>query len=84
MFVLAQAAIPALFIGVEAAMIGTHELIIVAFVVLILFGASAIPKFARSLGQAKKEFEEGVKDGSKEEKTETGKENGTIPGKEQA
>ncbi|MDR3147471.1 MAG: twin-arginine translocase TatA/TatE family subunit [Treponema sp.] len=65
---------------VEVRMIGTHELIIVAFVVLVLFGATAIPKFARSLGQAKREFEEGVKDGSKEGKTETKKEKGTAPG----
>jgi sec-independent protein translocase protein TatA len=64
-------------------MIGTHELIIVAFVVLILFGATAIPKFARSLGQAKREFEKGVKDGSKEENAAENKENGISPGKEQ-
>lgn len=45
-------------------MIGTNELIIIALVVMVLFGASAIPKFARSLGQAKKEFDRGSKDGS--------------------
>ncbi len=44
-------------------MIGSTELIIVVGVGLVLFGASAIPKFARSLGQAKKEFEKGVKEG---------------------
>lgn len=44
-------------------MIGTNELIIIAVVILVLFGASAIPKFARSLGQAKKEFEKGTKEG---------------------
>jgi len=43
-------------------MIGSNELIIIALVILILFGASAIPKFAKSLGQAKKEFEKGSKD----------------------
>jgi sec-independent protein translocase protein TatA len=45
-------------------MIGTNELIIIALVVMVLFGASAIPKFARSLGQAKKEFDRGSKEGS--------------------
>jgi sec-independent protein translocase protein TatA len=55
-------------------MIGTTELLIIAFVVLILFGASAVPKFAHSLGQAKKEFEKGIRDGSKEVKTEADKE----------
>lgn len=44
-------------------MIGTNELIIIALVVMVLFGASAIPKFARSLGQAKKEFDRGSKEG---------------------
>jgi sec-independent protein translocase protein TatA len=44
-------------------MIGTNEIIIIAVVILVLFGASAIPKFARSLGQAKKEFDKGAKEG---------------------
>jgi len=44
-------------------MIGTNELLLIALVILVLFGASAIPKFARSLGQAKKEFEKGTKEG---------------------
>lgn len=43
-------------------MIGSNEIIVIAAVILILFGASAIPKFARSLGQAKKEFERGAKE----------------------
>lgn len=46
---------------------GTPEIIIVAIVVILLFGASALPKFARSIGQAKKEFEKGVSEGSKDE-----------------
>ena len=55
-------------------MIGTNELLLIALVILVLFGASAIPKFARSLGQAKKEFEKGTKegfDGKDEKKSET-------------
>ena len=47
-------------------MIGTNELLVIALVVLVLFGASAIPKFARSLGQAKKEFDKGAKEGFEE------------------
>lgn len=43
-------------------MLGTTEIIIIAGVVLVLFGASAIPKFARSLGKAKRELEKGLKD----------------------
>lgn len=47
-------------------MIGTPELMIIVLVIVVLFGASAIPKFARSLGQAKAEFEKGFKDSKKE------------------
>jgi sec-independent protein translocase protein TatA len=48
-------------------MIGHTELLIIVLVVLVLFGASAIPKFARSLGQAKKEFTKAIKEGEGEE-----------------
>mgnify|MGYP001372662946 CR=1 FL=1 len=43
-------------------MFGSTELIIIALVIFVLFGAAAIPKFAKSLGLAKKEFEKGLKD----------------------
>ena len=48
-------------------MIGTTEIVIIVGVVLVLFGATAIPKFARSLGRAKKEFEQGIKEGRVDE-----------------
>ena len=44
-------------------MIGPNEWLLIILVVLVLFGASAIPKFARSLGKAKSEFEKGLKEG---------------------
>jgi sec-independent protein translocase protein TatA len=46
---------------------GGAEWIIIGGVVLVLFGASAIPRFARSIGRAKKEFEKGQHDGAREE-----------------
>lgn len=49
-------------------MIGHGELVIIVLVVLVLFGATAIPKFARSLGQAKKEFSRALKETEEEEK----------------
>ena len=56
-------------------MFGSTEIIIIAIVIFVLFGAAAIPKFAKSLGQAKKEFDQGAKDGldaeNKLEKSET-------------
>ena len=48
-------------------MIGTPELLILAIIIFVLFGASAIPKFAKSLGQAKKEFTEANSKASKTE-----------------
>jgi sec-independent protein translocase protein TatA len=48
-------------------MIGTTEIVIIVGVVLVLFGSTAIPKFARSLGRAKKEFEQGIKEGQGDE-----------------
>jgi sec-independent protein translocase protein TatA len=48
-------------------MIGHSEIIVIVIVALVLFGASAIPRFARSLGQAKKEFTAAMKESEKEE-----------------
>jgi sec-independent protein translocase protein TatA len=50
--------------------IGVQEIAIVAVVIILLFGASALPKFARSIGQAKKEFEKGINEGSTDEPEE--------------
>lgn len=36
--------------------IGAPELLIVLAIVLLLFGSTRLPKLARSLGQASKEF----------------------------
>ena len=42
--------------------LGTPELLIILLVVLLLFGGTQLPKLARSLGQAQKEFKKGVAD----------------------
>jgi TatA/E family protein of Tat protein translocase len=39
---------------------GITEIIIVAAVVLVLFGSRAIPKLARSLGSVRNEFDAGL------------------------
>lgn len=46
---------------------GGGEMLIVLLIVLLLFGASRLPKLARSMGQASKEFKTGLKEGAKEE-----------------
>ncbi|WP_316832436.1 twin-arginine translocase TatA/TatE family subunit [Pedobacter aquatilis] len=45
-----------------AAMLGTPEIIIIAVVVLLLFGGKKIPELMRGLGKGVKEFKDG-KDG---------------------
>lgn len=47
--------------------IGGPEILIVALVVVLVFGASQLPKLARSVGQAQKEFKQGLKEGSTDE-----------------
>lgn len=47
-------------------MFSGNEWIIVVIVALVLFGGSQIPKLARSLGQAQKEFKAGIADGADE------------------
>ncbi len=44
------------------AVLQTPEIILIALVVLLLFGANAIPKLARSLGRAQGEFSKAKKE----------------------
>jgi sec-independent protein translocase protein TatA len=59
-------------------MIQGPQLIIVLAIILLLFGGSKLPKLARSLGQAQKEFREGLKEG--ETGTTTGSASDAAPG----
>ena len=45
--------------------LGPTELIIILVIVLVLFGSTRLPKLARSMGQASKEFKKGVNEGDK-------------------
>lgn len=45
--------------------LGPTELIIILIIVMLLFGGSRLPKLARSLGQAQKEFKTGTAEGAK-------------------
>jgi sec-independent protein translocase protein TatA len=49
--------------------LGAPELLIILLVVLLLFGGAKLPKLARSLGQAQKEFKDGVAEGSRADDT---------------
>ena len=46
--------------------LGAPELIIILVIVMLVFGSTKLPKLARSLGQAKNEFEAGTKEGMTE------------------
>ncbi|MEX0663405.1 MAG: twin-arginine translocase TatA/TatE family subunit [Acidimicrobiia bacterium] len=47
--------------------VGPTELLIVLGIVLLLFGSTQLPKLARSMGQASKEFKKGVTEGAPDE-----------------
>ncbi len=48
------------------------QLLIILAIVLLLFGGAKLPKLARSLGQAQKEFREGLKEGESSGDAATG------------
>ena len=51
-------------------MIGTTEALIIGGVVLLLFGAKKLPELAKSMGQSKAAFDEGLKEGMNESLSE--------------
>jgi len=44
------------------------ELILIVLAIVLLFGASRLPQLAKSLGQTRKAFREGMKEAEEEEK----------------
>ena len=40
--------------------LGTPELLVILVIVLLVFGGAKLPKLASSLGQAQKEFKDGL------------------------
>jgi sec-independent protein translocase protein TatA len=55
--------------------LGTAEMVVILFVILLLFGAKKIPELARGLGRGIREF----KDASKEVSNEINKETRPTP-----
>lgn len=51
--------------------LGTGEIIIIALVILVLFGAKKIPDLAQGLGKGIKEFKKAVKDVEDDVKNES-------------
>lgn len=50
--------------------LGSSELVIVLIIVLLVFGGSQLPKLAKNLGKAQKEFKDGLSDGAREAEAE--------------
>jgi sec-independent protein translocase protein TatA len=50
-----------------ADLFGEQGIIVLVVVALVLFGSTQIPKLARSLGSAQKEFKKGLEEGGSED-----------------
>jgi sec-independent protein translocase protein TatA len=50
--------------------LGAPELLIILILVLVLFGGAKLPSLARSLGEARREFEKGSRGGESTENDE--------------
>ena len=50
--------------------LGAPELLIILLVILLLFGGAKLPKLARSMGEAKREFAKGQREGDEDPKAE--------------
>ena len=50
--------------------LGTPEILVIAVVIFLLFGATRLPQLAKSLGQSKRAFKEGLAEAEEEEKKE--------------
>jgi sec-independent protein translocase protein TatA len=46
--------------------LGPQELLLVVAVIFLLFGATRLPQLAKSLGQSKRAFKEGLEEAEKE------------------
>jgi sec-independent protein translocase protein TatA len=49
---------------------GTTEILLIVAVLFLLFGATRLPQLAKSLGQSRKAFKEGMREAEEEEKVE--------------
>lgn len=55
--------------------LGTPELLVIAVVIFLLFGATRLPQLAKSLGQSKRAFKEGLDESEREAQKEAKEKN---------
>lgn len=53
--------------------LGTTEIIIIVAIIFLLFGASRLPQLAKSIGQSKKAFKEGLEEAERDEQVKVQK-----------
>jgi len=46
--------------------LGTPELVVIAIVIFLLFGATRLPQLAKALGQSKRAFKDGLDEGERD------------------
>ena len=63
-------------------MFGSTEIIIIVLIVFLLFGAKSLPKFAKSIGEARKELQKSMDD-AKSENNQTTNESSSTKTNEQ-
>lgn len=49
-------------------MVGPWQIVLIAVILILLFGAKKIPQLMRGLGSGVKEFKDGMKEGTEEKK----------------
>ena len=50
--------------------LGTYEILIIVAILFLLFGATRLPQLAKSLGQTRKAFIDGMREAEEEERVE--------------
>jgi len=58
---------------------GTTEIILIVAVLFLLFGASRLPQLAKSFGQTRKAFKDGMREAEEEERIEQQQKQITSP-----
>ncbi len=52
---------------------GTTEILLIVAVLFLLFGATRLPQLAKSLGQSRKAFKDGIREAEEDEKSDAQK-----------
>lgn len=59
--------------------LGTTEIMLIVAALFLLFGASRLPQLAKSLGQSRKAFKEGMREAEEEDRLENERQIASAP-----